>query len=144
MACLFFGSRSRQFPAYRLLSAGDKSLIDAVLPREIVMLALRYDLSFVDHDDPVGVADGFQPVRDHYDGLLLREVFNCLGQFFFVLRVDVCGRLVQNDDRRVLHNRAGDRDPLLFSAGQRRAAAFRVVAADAGTVLNGRRRRESG
>ena len=40
----------------------------------------------------------------------------------FGLRVDRRGRLVEDQDRRVLEERARDRDPLPLAAGQLRAA----------------------
>ena len=58
--------------------------VDAVLLHQFIMFAFLNDLSFVDHNDLIGVPDGFQPVRNHDDRLLLRKVFDRLGQFFFI------------------------------------------------------------
>ena len=48
----------------------------------------------------------------------------------FVFRVEGCGRFVQEDDRCILEESAGDGKPLAFSAGEGIAvfADFRVVA----------------
>jgi hypothetical protein len=90
------------------------------------------DLAGVEHDDEVGVDDRRQPVGDHQrrpalQRLLQRRLHQPLG-----LGVEVGGRLVEDHDRRVLEQHAGDRQPLLLAAGQPVAAL-----ADDGVVAVG-------
>ena len=55
-------------------------------------------------------------------GLALRQTGDGLLDDRFILRVDACGSLVENDDGRILQHGAGDGDTLLFTPGQVAAA----------------------
>ena len=74
----------------------------------------------VDGDDPaVEAGHQFMLVGDHDDGGaaavdLVEQLHNLKGK----LRVDVAGRLVRNQQRRVVDQRAGKRHTLLLAAGE--------------------------
>ncbi len=80
------------------------------------------DLSPVEHDDLVGVADRRQPVRDRDRGAARREGVDGLLHGLLGLRVQGAGRLVEDEDGRVPQDGAGDRQALLLAAGEAVAA----------------------
>ena len=100
--------RPLQLPTHGLLTPADKVTIDTILCHQFLVCAALNDLSFVHHENLIGMADGFQPVSDHDNCFLLCQLADRFHQFFFILRIDVSGGLVQNDDRCILHHGAGD------------------------------------
>ena len=70
------------------------------------------------HDDLVGVDDGREPVGDDDDGAAAHRVLERLLHAGFRFVVERRGRLVEQQDRRVAHERAGDRERA--GAGRRR------------------------
>jgi len=85
------------------------------------MGALLNDLAVIDNEYHIGVAHGFQPVGDHDDRLIVGQFRNGLHQLLFIFGVNIGSGLVQNDDRRILHNRPGDGNALALAAGKRAA-----------------------
>ena len=66
----------------------------------------------------ISIGDGRKPVGNDNDRLALYQPSYCLLNNRLVFRVDVGGRLVENDDRRVLQHGPGDGDPLPFPSGK--------------------------
>ena len=68
-------------------------------------------LSFVKHDDLIGVTDGADTLCHDEDGSVLR---------LFLQRLEVQGReaVIENVELRLLHQRPGDGQTLLLSAGE--------------------------
>ena len=99
-----------------LLQAEERG-IAAAAPQQIVMQAALDDLAALDHQDGVGVHDGVQAVGDHDGGAVLAEMVDRLLHRFFGFRIERRGGLVEQDDRRVLDQRPGDRDALALAAG---------------------------
>ena len=87
------------------------------------MSAALDDMSVVQHKDLVGVANGFQPVSNHDDGLVMGQCLNSTLQFILILRVNAACCLVQNDDGRIFQHGAGDGNTLFLTAGQSTAAS---------------------
>ena len=85
------------------------------------MGALLNDLTVIDNKNLVGMAHSFQPVSNHDDRLIVGQFCNGLHQLLFVFRVNIGSGFVQNNDRRVLHNRPGDGNALALAAGKRAA-----------------------
>ena len=77
----------------------------------------------------VGMHDGRQPVRDHDGGAALAQLGDGVLDVALGFGVERGGRLVEQDDRRVLDQRAGDGDALALAAGQ-----LHAVFADLGVV----------
>ena len=79
-------------------------------------------LPLVEHDDPVGDAAGeVHLVGDHDHGhALIGERLHDAQHLADRLRVERRGRLVEQHQRRLHRERAGDRDPLLLAAGELR------------------------
>jgi hypothetical protein len=71
--------------------------------------------------DAVGVADGRQAVGDHQGGAALHQPFQRRLHQRLALGVERRGGFVQQQDRRVLQEGAGDGDALALTAGQPQA-----------------------
>ena len=87
-----------QLPAGCQLSGLDKPFVDALLLHQLFVPSLLHDLSLINDQDPVGIPYGFQPVRDHKDGLFPRERLDGLHQFALILRVHIGGGLYRDND----------------------------------------------
>ena len=82
------------------------------------MGTLLYDLPAIQRQNLVRVPHGFQSVGNHNNRLVLHQSFHGLLQLILVLRVYVCSRLIEDDNRRILENGPGNGNPLLFAPGQ--------------------------
>ncbi len=80
----------------------DKSGIVAVESEKLVVSAALDNLSFVEHADEVGVADGRQAVGDDERGAVFHEAFECLLYRLLAFAVESRGRLVENEYRGFL------------------------------------------
>ena len=94
------------------------------------MGAALHDAAGVEHDDLVGVAHRGQPVRDDQHRAVPHQPLDGLLHQPLRLGVERAGGLVENQDRRIAEQRAGDGDPLPLPAGEPGAALaqHRVVA----------------
>ncbi|MFO0671754.1 MAG: hypothetical protein U0235_19335 [Polyangiaceae bacterium] len=94
--------------------------VDAVLLEELFVRALLDELSFVHHEDAIGVDDGREAVR--HDDARAREGLQLLLHLELGVGVERARRLVEEQDGRVIDERAREREPLPLTAGERRAA----------------------
>ena len=85
------------------------------------------EAAVVEHKDPVGICNRRQAMGDGEGGAILADPVERLQDVLLGPGVERTGCLVQHQDRRVLHQRAGNRDPLLFAARQ-----FQAPLADLG------------
>ena len=117
-------------PPGDLLPLHHEAAIEPVNSNQLVMGALLNDLTMIDHNNLVGMAHGFQPVSNHDDRLIVGQFRNGLHQLLFIFGVNIGSGFVQNDDRRVLHNRPGDGNALALAAGkdEQHSKTFDVVA----------------
>ena len=76
----------------------------------------------VEDQDAVGVADRGEPVGDHEGRAPAHDLVEGGLQLAFGRRVEGRRRLVENQDRRVLEERAGDGQALALAARERAAA----------------------
>ena len=76
------------------------------------------DAARIQHENPVGSDDARKPVRDYQRRPVLHQTVQRGLDDGFVLRVHARKRLVQQQDRRVLEQRASNRQPLPLTAGQ--------------------------
>ena len=104
--------------------------VAAALAQQFVVPAGFDDQSALDHENAIGVHDGGEPVGDDERRAPLAQFGDCLLDVALGFRIERRGRLVEQDDRRVLDQRAGDRDALALAAGKLQAvlADRRVVA----------------
>ena len=103
-------------PPGGLLPLHHEAAVEPVNSNQLVMGALLNDLTVIDHEYPVGMAHGFQPVSNYNDRLIVGQFCNGLHQLLFIFGVNIGGGFVQNDDGCVLHNRPGDGNALAHTA----------------------------
>ena len=94
---------------------------------------LLAQLALVQHEDAVGVLDRREPVRDHERRAAREELLERVLDQPLGLRVDARGRLVEDEDGRVVRQRAREGEQLALPAREVAAALadLRVVAAQA-------------
>src|SRR6266545_1883936 len=90
---------------------------------QLVMFTRLDDRAIDDDDDAVRVPDGREPVRDDErramaTALESHQILERPLHLALVLGVEGARRLVEDEDRRVLQERAGDGDPLPLTAGE--------------------------
>ena len=100
--------------------------VQAALLHQLLMGALLLDAVLGEHPDDRGVADGGQAVGDGEGGAAVRELFKRLLHQAFAFVVQGAGRLVQDQDRWVFEEHAGDGNALLLAAGQLYAALAHI------------------
>src|SRR2546426_757828 len=76
--------------------------------QEFFMLATLDNLSVLHNKDDAGFLDGGKPVGDHDGSLSLHQAVQRFVDEFLRLRVQPRGRLVQNENRGVANDGAGD------------------------------------
>src|SRR5882757_196137 len=96
--------------------------IEAVARQKLAVPAAFGDTAAVEDDDLVGIDDGRQAMGDHYRGAAAAHLFERALDFLLGAGVERAGRLVEQQDLRVLEDGTGDRHPLLRAAGQLQAA----------------------
>ena len=79
-------------------------------------------LPLLQHDDAVEIAQRRKPVRDRDHGAAAHQPAERLADRFLGFAVERGGRLVEQQDRRILQERARDGDALALAAGQFHAA----------------------
>ena len=92
------------------------------LADELVVGAGLDDPALVEDEDPVGVEQGAEPVGDEDDGPVGPGGVDRLLNPPLVDVVERRGPLVEDQDRRVLEEDAGQGDPLPLAAGEVLAA----------------------
>ncbi len=99
---------------------------------------LMRNLSMVQFNTPVGQPRHYGVVRDHHQSpALLVELTQKAQDDFFVLRVEVSGGLVSQNNFRIIDQGACDADALLLTAGKLRWQVIGAVPkADAGQRVN--------
>ena len=88
-----------------LLQAEERG-IAAAAPQQIVVQAALDDLAALDHQNGVGVHDGMQAMGDDDGGAVLAEMFDRLLHLLFGFRIECRGGFIEQDDRRILDQRA--------------------------------------
>ena len=120
-------SRSRAASSVAGVPDGELEALAADLRLELVGRALRDDLAVVDDHDVVGQQVGLlQVLRGQQEGGPAGdEVLDHLPHLGAAARVQARGRLVEEDDRRVRHERAGEVEPAAHAARVRLGRAGR-------------------
>ena len=91
-------------------------------PQQFIMRSLLDDVTTVEHDQAAHAGDRRQPVRNRDHRLAGHQCIEARLNGGFDLTVECRGRLIQDQDRRILENDAGDGDALALAAGQLDAA----------------------
>ena len=84
------------------------------------MRAALDHVAVVHDEDHVGVANRGEAMRDHKARTPHGQRIHGLLNQLFSTGIDRGGGLVENQNRRVLHHRAGDGQQLLLALGKRR------------------------
>src|SRR5437868_6155968 len=92
--------------------------VEAILRQQLGVAAALGNPAAVKHDDLVGVDDGRQPMGDHHGGAAAAHLFQRALDLLLGPGVERAGRLVEQQDVRVLEDGARDRHPLLLAAGE--------------------------
>ena len=87
-----------------------------------IVRALGDDAATVHDHDAVGLEHGGEAMRDHQRGAARHQVFQRVLHGALALGVERGGGFVEQQDRGILQQGAGDGDALLLAAGQARAA----------------------
>ena len=119
------GVVSRPFLARCATSLSDRAgelavvemVVEAPAAEEFGVVALLHDPAGVHDHDRVGAADGGQPVGDHEAGPAGPEPCHRVLDEYLGPRVDVAGRLVQDQDAGFGEERPGDGQQLLLAGG---------------------------
>ncbi|MNX93450.1 hypothetical protein D3C86_1256330 [compost metagenome] len=74
------------------------------------------------HEDSIRLQDGREPVGDDDGGALMQQAFERLLHQRFAFGVERRGCLVEQQDRRIAQDGAGNGDALALAAGKRHAA----------------------
>ena len=89
---------------------------------QLVVGAFLGDHAVFENEDFVGIPDCAQPVRDGDHGAPLHEPLQSVDHQFFRLGVERGGGFIENKDRRVADDRAGNADALPLAARERETA----------------------
>jgi hypothetical protein len=87
-----------------------------------VWLPLFGQAPLIEHEDRVGIGNGREAVGDRQRGAVCRYGVQRGQNVLFGAGVERAGRFVEQQDRRVLDQRAGNSDALLLAARQLQAA----------------------
>ena len=80
---------SSDLPSGSLLAFHHKAAVESVNSHQLIVRALLNDFAVIDHEYPIGVAHGFQPVGDHNDRLIVGQFRNGLLQLLFIFVVNI-------------------------------------------------------
>ena len=96
--------------------------VEPVLGDEFGVGSLLDDSSVLHHQDPVGGQNGGEAVGDDQRGAALHQPVERLLHQDFIFSVERRSGFVQQQDRRVLENGAGDGEALPLATRKRHAA----------------------
>lgn len=104
--------------------------VERATGKQRFLAAFGFDPAALQHDNVVGMLNGGQPVRDDKQRFASGQLRKAPLNLVLVFGVRKGGGFVENDDRRILQNHAGNGDALLFTAREAfaRLACGRVVA----------------
>ena len=93
-----------------------KSEIEAFTRQQLFMCAFLGNAVLIQHNDPVGISDRRQTVRDRNSGTPFGEILetSCHKDLAFVIQSGGC--LIQDKDPRIFQEYAGDRKSLLLAS----------------------------
>ena len=111
--------------------------IDAAGPHQRAMGAALGDAPAVEHEDAVAADDAGEAMGEHQGRAPAHQPVERLLDHRLVLRIDRRERLVEQQDRRVAQQSAGDGDALALAAGE-----LDALLADDGAIALGQARDE--
>src|SRR6266487_64526 len=104
----------RQFAVGQLIL--NQVRVVAAEPEQPLVITVLYDLSLVQNQDHIGIANSAQTMGD--DDLGACQLTDILLYRPLRYHIQAACRLVEEQDRRSVDDGAGDRKPLTLAAGQ--------------------------
>lgn len=101
-----------------LASFSDHVMIQPICRHERLMIATFRNSAIINDQNLVRLLNSVEPMRDDQKRLSSDKFRDCCLNMALVIRVNTCCRLIQDYDGSVFQDAAGNRDPLLFTAGQ--------------------------
>ena len=83
--------------------------------REFLMRSLFNDFAVFEHNDPIGGANSRKPVRDDQSGAILHQLIQRILDQLLAFGIKCAGRLIKQQDRRILEQCPGNRQALFLS-----------------------------
>src|SRR5438046_83789 len=103
----------------RLLSSHELRPCDLGKPpagaSQLVERARFDDVAGFEDENPCGIADRGEPVRNYEGGSALHDLYERGLDLGFGERIECARRLVENENRRVFQERPGNRQPLALA-----------------------------
>ena len=96
--------------------------VGTVFFQELLTGTLFDDMLFIDHGNAVGIAYRRKPVRDDNTGFPLAQEIEAALDFLLRYAVEGGGRLIQDENGRILQKDPGDGNTLFLPAGEHHAA----------------------
>src|SRR5579885_2746726 len=96
----------------------EQSRKDAILRLELAVRASFDDLALLHDQDLIDLAQRAETMRDGQHGTPDDEIAQRVHNLRLCLYVQVCRRFVEDENRRIAQDRAGDAEPLLLSRGK--------------------------
>src|SRR5690349_2377370 len=109
-------------------------LVEARRANQLFVRSGLDDPPLIEDDDPVGPLDGRETVRDDEHGAPLEERLERLLHEKLRFRIEARGRLVEEEDGRILEDGARDGEPLTFAAREAYAPVSDLRAVPLGHV----------
>ena len=100
----------------------DQPAVGSIAPQQCIRRAVLHEPAPLHHQDAVEAAHRGQPVRDGDDGAAVHEAAERFADQLLRFAVERGGRLVEQQQRGVLQEGAGDGDALALPARQADAA----------------------
>ena len=91
-------------------------LVGAIALQKLGVGSLLDDMAMVHDDDEIGIDDGGEAVCDGDDGAVFHQRVKCLLDKMFRGGVERGCRFVENENRRILEQGAGDGETLFLAA----------------------------
>ena len=99
-----------------------EAIVDSAQRQQFLMRTLLAQASFVEHENAMRVLNRAQPVRDDDRGAAFEQAVERLADQQFGLGVHTGSGFVENQELRVVRQRARETDELPLADGKRRAA----------------------
>ena len=99
-----------------------EAVVDAAPREQLLMRAFFAQAALVEDENAVRMLDGAQAMRDHERCAPFEQAVERLANHEFGFRVHAGGGFIQNQELRIVRERAGEADELPLAHGERRAA----------------------
>src|SRR5260370_25678409 len=95
-----------------------KAIVNSALGEKLLMRALLTQAALVEYEDAIRVLNGAQPVRDYESGAPGEQTIQSFANQQFGLGVHARSCFVENEEARIVRQRAGKIDELALPDGE--------------------------